>query len=53
MRLVKNAYNLLATLQFSGVDTAGIRGLIDQFKSLYEAWDSGAFELRRYCATKP
>ena len=53
LRLVKNAYNLLATLQFSGVDTDGIRGLIDQFKSLYEAWDSGAFELRRYYAIRP
>lgn len=53
LRLVKNAYNLLATLQFSGVETDGIRGLIDQFKSLYEAWNNGTFELRRYYATKP
>ncbi len=53
LRLVGNAYNLLATLQFSGVETAGIRGLMDQFGTLYQAWRNGSFELRRYCARKP
>ncbi len=52
-RLVQNAYNLLVLLQFSGFKTPGFRGLINQFKSLYEAWNSGSFELRRYFAKKP
>lgn len=53
LRLVENSYNLLATLQFAGVETPGIRMLFDQFSSLCEAWRSGSFELRRYCAQKP
>ena len=53
LRLVENSYNLLFALRFSGRDTPGIRGLFDQFRPLYEAWKSGSFELRRYCAQKP
>ncbi len=53
LRLVGNSYNFLATLRFAGVETPGVRGLIDQFGTLYEAWKSGSFELRRYCAQKP
>ena len=53
LRLVGNSYNLLATLRFAGVETPGIRGLIGQFGTLYQAWKSGSFELRRYCAQKP
>ena len=53
LRLVENSYNLLATLQFAGVETPGVRMLFDQFSSLCEAWRSGCFELRRYCAEKP
>ena len=52
LRLVENSYNLLATLQFAGVETPGIRMLFEQFSSLCEAWRSGCFELRRYCAKK-
>ena len=53
LRLVENAHNLLATLRFSGIETPGIRGLSDQMSTLYQAWNSGCFELRRYCAQKP
>ncbi len=53
MRLVGNAYSLLATLRFAGVETPGTRALIDQFQTLYEAWSNGSFELKRYCAEKP
>jgi len=53
LRLVGNSYNLLATLRFAGVETPGLRGLIDQFGTLYQAWKSGSFELGRYCAQKP
>ncbi len=53
LRLVENSYNLLATLQFAGVETPGTRMLFEQFSSLCEAWRSGCFELRRYCAKKP
>lgn len=53
LRLIEHACNLLAMLQFSGIKTSGIRALTDQFKTLYEAWSSGSFELRRYVAKKP
>ena len=53
LRIIEYAYNLVATLQLSGIKTPGIRVLIDQFKSLYEAWRNGSFELKRYCARKP
>ena len=53
LRIVENAYNLLATIRFSGIETPGTGMLIDQFGTLYEAWNSGSFELRRYCARKP
>ncbi len=53
LRLLENAYNFLSTLQFSGIETPGIRGLIDQCGTLYQAWRNGSFELRRYCARKP
>lgn len=53
IRLVEYAHNLLATLQFAGVETLGIRRLSDQFGTLRAAWKSGSFELRRYCAQKP
>ena len=53
VKLVEYAHNLLATLQFAGVETQGIRRLSDQFGTLSAAWKSGSFELRRYCARKP
>ena len=53
LRLVEHGYNLFSTLRLFGVDTPGVRGLIDQFEPLYEAWRSGNFELRRYCAQNP
>ena len=53
IKLVEYAHNLLATLQFAGVETSGIRRLSDQFETLSAAWKSGSFELRRYCAQKP
>ena len=53
LRLVEHSYGLLATLQFSGVETPGIRRLTDQFRTLSEAWRNECFELRRYCAQKP
>ncbi len=53
IKLVEYAHNLLATLQFAGVETQGIRRLSDQFRTLNAAWKSGHFELRRYCAQKP
>lgn len=53
LRLIENAHNLLTTLRFSGVETPGIRRLNDQMSTLYHAWNSGCFELRRYCAQKP
>ncbi len=51
LRLIRNAYNLLVILQLSGMKTP--QSLIDQFKTLYEAWNSGSFELKRYFAKKP
>ena len=53
LRLIGNAYSLLTSLLFSGIDTPGIHKLIDQFRTLYEAWTCGSFELKRYCAQKP
>lgn len=53
LRLIKNAYNLLTSLLLSGIETPGIQKLIDQFKTLYEAWSCGSFELKRYFAEKP
>ena len=53
LRLVEHSYHFLSTLRLFGVDTPGVRGLIDQFGSLCEAWRCGNFELRRYCAQKP
>lgn len=52
LKLIENAYHLLFSLQFAGVETEGTRSLIAQFGSLYKAWKSGSFELRRYYARK-
>jgi len=52
LRLVEYAYSLLATLEFSGMGTPGTGMLMEQFRTLYQAWRNGSFELRRYCARK-
>ena len=53
LRIVEYSYNFLATMRFSGIETPGIQRLIDQFGTLYKAWSSGRFELRRFCAQRP
>ena len=53
LRLIGYARNRLAKMQFFGIKAPGLRGLVEQFRTLHEAWSSGAFELRRYCARKP
>ena len=53
LKIVEYSHNLLASIQFFGVNTPAVKQMADQFKPLYKAWNSGSFELRRYCAEKP
>ncbi|MCY4489230.1 MAG: methyltransferase domain-containing protein [Deltaproteobacteria bacterium] len=52
-RLVQNNYQILRGLEFCGLLPAKLRRLMEKFQVLDVAWQSGCFELGRYCALKP
>ena len=53
LRLVENYLRVLKGLDFCGLLPARFQPVMHRFAALEKAWQSGCFELGRYCAAKP
>lgn len=53
LRLFKDGYRLLDTLRFYGMEFPGRESLIDQMRTMRDAWTNESFMLNRYFARKP
>ncbi|MCY4156311.1 MAG: methyltransferase domain-containing protein [Gammaproteobacteria bacterium] len=52
LRLLEDGHRLLAVARFYGFEFPGKEKLIDQIRTLRDAWRNGSYELNRYYAVK-
>lgn len=53
LRIIRNTYQSLRLLRFSGMRAPTLIKLMDRIEKLYNAWRNSYFDIRRYCAVKP